>query len=65
MPFEDRVKYMERGTGQVFYLWQDESENDWALGMFAGERGGVETIRRFESRSAADGFLSDMHCKPV
>jgi hypothetical protein len=39
MPFEDRVKYMEQGTGQVFYLWQDEDENDWALGMFDGAQG--------------------------
>ena len=42
MPFEDRVNYMEQGTGQVFYLWQGEDENDWVVGMFDGAQGGVE-----------------------
>jgi len=65
MPFEDRLKYMEQGTGQVFYLWQDEDEKDWALGMFAGATGGVDIIRRFDSRSNAEEFLAELHCKPV
>jgi hypothetical protein len=50
MPFEDRVKYMEQGTGQVFYLWQDEDENDWALGCSTG--------RKVELRSSADSTPS-------
>jgi hypothetical protein len=65
MPFEDRVKYMEQGTGQVFYLWQDEDENDWALGMFDGAQGGVEIIRRFDSKSNAEEFLAELRCGPV
>jgi hypothetical protein len=64
MPFEDRVKYMEQGTGQVFYLWQDEDENDWALGMFDGAQGGVEIIRRFDFKSNAEEFLAGLRCKP-
>lgn len=63
MPFEDRVKYMEQGTGQVFYLWQDEDENDWALGTFDGAQGGVEIIRRFDSKSNAEEFLTGLQCK--
>lgn len=62
MPFEDRVKYTEQGTGQVFYLWQDEDENDWALGMFDGAQGGVEIIRRFDSKSNAEEFLTALQC---
>jgi hypothetical protein len=65
MPFEDRVKYMEQGTGQVFYLWQDEDENDWALGMFDGAQGGVEIIRRFDSKSNAEEFLAELRRGPV
>jgi hypothetical protein len=65
MPFEDRVKYTEQGTGQVFYLWQDEDEDDWAVGIFAGGPRGVEIIRRFESMSDAEQFLAGLQCRPV
>jgi hypothetical protein len=64
MPFEDRVTYMEQGTGQVFYLWQKEDENDWAVGIFDGGRGGVEVLRRFDSKSNAEEFLAELRCKP-
>jgi hypothetical protein len=40
------------------YLWQDEDENDWVVGIFSGETGGVENFRRFESKSNGEEFLS-------
>ena len=64
MPFEDRVKYMEQGTGQVFYLWRDEDETDWVVGMFTGGPSGVQTMRRSESQSSAEEFLAGLKCKP-
>ena len=51
MPFGDRVKYMEQGTGQVFYLWRDEDETDWVVGMFTGGR-----MRRQRPKRARLGF---------
>jgi hypothetical protein len=65
MPFEDRVKYMEQGTGQVFYLWRDEDETDWVVGMFRGWPSGVQIIRRFESNTGAEEFLAGLQCTAV
>jgi hypothetical protein len=64
MAFEDRVKYMERGSGQVFYHWRNEDSNDWAVGIFASGRAGVQTVRRFESESSAEEFLAELQCTP-
>jgi hypothetical protein len=61
MAFEDRVKYVEQGSGQVFYLWRDDDETDWVVGMFSG--GGIEIIRRFEAESGAEDFLAELQCK--
>ena len=54
---------MEQGTGQVFYLWRDDDETDWVVGMSTGGPSGVEIMRRFESQSSAEEFLAGLQCK--
>lgn len=64
MSFADREKYVEGGSGQVFYVWLDDDSGKWAVGAFVGGPEGVRTIGRFDSRADAENHLTKSGCRP-
>jgi hypothetical protein len=65
MSWENRTKYMEDGTGQVFYLYQDDQSKSWIIAMFVGGPAGVQPVSHFESRKEAEEQLERMQCRVV
>ena len=56
-------RHPRHSTGQVFYLWGYEDENDWVVGMFTGGPSAVQIMRRFESQFGAEEFLTGLQFK--
>jgi hypothetical protein len=65
MSFENREKYVERGTGQVFYLWHDDETHRWTLAMFTGGPSGVELVRDFATKTEAVHALTQAGFSPA
>jgi hypothetical protein len=57
MSFDTREKFVQRGSGQVFYVWQDDDSGKWFLGVFVGGPEGIQPIGRFDSKAAAEAHL--------
>jgi hypothetical protein len=65
MSWEQRIKYVQGGTGQVFYLYQDEQSNAWVIAMFLGGPQGVQVVGTWPTREAAEQQLAHMQCKSM
>jgi hypothetical protein len=65
MPFESREKFVQRGSGQVFYVWQDDDSGRWVLGMFVGGPEGIQPIGRFDSKVDAEAHLVECDRMPI
>ena len=61
-PFE---KFMEGGTGQVFYVTPDADARVWQVEMFVGGSVYRQPIAAFDTRDKAVEFLSDRGCIPI
>ena len=61
----NRVKYMQRGSGQVFYLSHDAKSGDWMIEMFVGGPDGIQPIGSWPSQAEAVEKLREMDCKEM
>ena len=59
---DERVKYVQGGSGQVAFLLSDPLSGDWVIELFSGGPDPTQKIGQFatrdeaESSLAADGF---------
>jgi hypothetical protein len=63
MSFDAREKFVQKGSGQVFYVWQDDASGKWVVGMFAGGPEGIQPLGRFNSKEEAQAQL--VECDPI
>jgi hypothetical protein len=64
MGWDQREEYAEAGTGQVFYLYQDDS-GQWVNAMFSGGPAGARAIGSWPTRDQAVAEFGSMSCPPV
>ena len=65
MSFEAREKFVQSGSGQVFYVWQDDDSGQWIVGMFVGGPEGIQPLAVFGSKSEAEAYLTNSNCMPM
>ena len=60
----ERVKYMQAGSGQVFYLANDSRNGSWTVEAFAGGSNPLQRVGSWKSRDEAVEWLRRQDCHP-
>jgi|SRR5271157_2284760 len=63
--FEAREKFIQSGSGQVFYVWQDDDSGQWVVGIFVGGPEPIQPLEVFGSKSEAEACLTNFNCMPM
>lgn len=63
MSWEQRTKYIQRGSGQAFYLYQEDPSRKWIIAMFIGGPDGVLPAGNYSTREEAEQALTKMSCE--
>ena len=59
---DERTKYMEAGSGQVFYLTHDSQTGNWTVEAFAGGPNPLQRVGSWKSREEAVEWLRRHDC---
>ena len=62
MSQKERDKYVQIGTGQVFYLYRDEEADRWVVDMFAGGPEGTRRVSDYRTREEAEAYMRSSSC---
>ena len=60
----ERAKYMQAGSGQVFYLANDPQTGSWTVEAFAGGPNPLQRVGSWKSRDEAVEWLRRQDCHP-
>jgi len=64
MDWEKRIKYMQGGTGQVFYLFFDEESKVWVITIWTPPDPPA-AIGCWATREEAEECMTRMDCKEI